>query len=923
MRYLVLLSLFVVGTFADAFGAVESGRSRGGVARRATSGAAQGQSVSGRATVSRSATNTTTGNVRARSAAPVATKPSVVARAASTQKVIGTGTKVASAAKNLLVDETCQAKYEGCMDSFCMLDNDTGGRCLCSDKNAELDAILLQIEELDLKTYQMATVGVEKIEMGSKASDVIAAADAAAAEAMGNSDGSSDKATRRSLTASLWDVPVEEEEDLFAFAPESSNGIDGKEGDALYLAADSLCTAQIPECAASMDMLKMLYGQRVKSDCTAYENSLKQQKLSSQQKLTAAEQALRSAALEQFQATNKYDLGQCTIEFRKCMQKTGGCGDDFSGCASVAAVDTTNTRKYTSKFAAGYKIQGPMTAIEISASTYDTLEAKKILCEHITDQCVKVKDKVWDAFLRESAPQIKSAELIAEDNIRQSCIGNISDCFQKACQDNMDPNNPDASYDLCLSRPGNMLNVCQIPLNACGVNTDSVEAAEESIIWEYVTARLASIRTNACTDAVRECIQADDRCGKDYLQCIGLDTDSIIRMCPADKLVACQMQYGDSEDDILEDEEVYMEISDIVQGIMLNIDNELMAECQRALDEAMVAACGSTENCDGMTVDEKLGSRSLEYDICQYDGFYGDYCVRDVTQITDEDLGRGCKEIDKNQVGVCIKANERKSFAGRISGEIPWQDVGFIDENGQFATSAMQGISKKGMTETEKKNINTELELLKGNIEAVIKTIEADPTVQFCMTGRTVQGIDKVTDQRVGRSQVVAQVREKQNVQSIGEGARFPKLTNHVRNVIAQSALKKAQENYSQRYNELLERMARDYVTIGERIAEIDGENALDARREHARASCVALPQGTALISGGHKREQVGKTVEKKLVGSQTVNRYNYKETVTATFAWENLVCTKCVRKQACASNRRKFCKRWGKVEEKCEEIQF
>ena len=45
-----------------------------------------------------------------------------------------------------------------------------------------------------------------------------------------------------------------------------------------------------------------------------------------------------------------------------------------------------------------------------------------------------------DTFLRKVAPQVKSAELIAEDKARQDCIGNISSCFQKACKDTIDPN---------------------------------------------------------------------------------------------------------------------------------------------------------------------------------------------------------------------------------------------------------------------------------------------------------------------------------------------------------------------------------------------------------------------------------------------------------------------------------------------------
>ena len=92
---------------------------------------------------------------------------------------------------------------------------------------------------------------------------------------------------------------------------------------------------------------------------------------------------------------------------------------------------TNNLKNSINKKQNTYQIKGAITNIEISASTYDNLMAKKPLCESVTKQCVAVADQVWDTFLREVAPQMKSAELIAENNARQNCIGNISSCFQE------------------------------------------------------------------------------------------------------------------------------------------------------------------------------------------------------------------------------------------------------------------------------------------------------------------------------------------------------------------------------------------------------------------------------------------------------------------------------------------------------------
>ena len=325
--------------------------------------------------------------------------PTVAARAATTQKVLNAGTSVQAANENTVIQNQCREKYYGCMDSFCMLDNENGGRCICSDKNAEYDQILADIERLDQQSYQMATVGVESIESGFDAT-------AAISSVVKDDSG---------VDLSLWDAYTVMDD----LDSGSANPLSGKEGDALFNASHQLCAQQMPECNEQLSMLSLMYRQQIRSDCTAYENSLNQQKQASQQKLAAAQTALRQASYEQLQAANKYDLGQCTVEFKNCMITTGGCGDDFAGCATVAAFDATNTRG-RGVGTRPYVIKGDKTDIEISASTYDILYSKKPLCDGITQQCVAVADQVWDTFLREAAPQIKNAELIAEDNARVS-----------------------------------------------------------------------------------------------------------------------------------------------------------------------------------------------------------------------------------------------------------------------------------------------------------------------------------------------------------------------------------------------------------------------------------------------------------------------------------------------------------------------
>ena len=1015
-------------------------------ASRAGSGGAAANAPATKTTAARAAVNTrtapraaaptaTTGGrtTAARSAKPAATtaQPKTVAARAATQKVIGSGTKVAGAAKNIVVSEECQAKYDGCMDAFCMLDNESGGRCLCSNRNEELDFILNEIEKLDEQSYQMATLGVEKLEMGADADEAIAAANAVA-DSLKRPEAK--KSAREALDLSAWNVIDDDvtEDEVFDV---SSSGkmmtpIDGKTGDALHLAAADLCKAQIPECAKDINMLQMMYGQRIKSDCAAYENSLKQRKTQSAQKLQTAERALREAALEQYQNANKFDLGQCTIKFKECMQTTAGCGNDFSSCASVVASDTTNVRKSSSNSNMNYKIEGAVTHIEISASTYDTLVAKKPLCENVTKQCTKVASQVWDTFLKEVAPQLKSAELIAEDDARQNCIGNISECFQKACKDTMDPKDPDGSYDMCLSRPETMLNVCKVPLNACGIDATSASAAQKSQIWDFVVARLNAIKVDACTTEVKECLTAEDVCGKDYLNCIGLDNYTIINMCHRDKLTACYSR-GGSEDD--QTEYIYS----VVQGLMLNIDNEFLAQCQKAADEAMIKVCGDTQNCDSMTITEGVGANALEYKVCEYtpvsptetvvgkvtiktpkvtdkyddngnklvsigaservedvvaktSDIYAYYnCKPDVALIPDEELlgqlvyeegqmfenklsagdqdsewYKKMKKYANSPAGTVehvkfktykalydlmdrtieqdtIKYKYKsytgyKQFAGVIDGVVNWGKLhavvtddcdgdgqedyagggSYLCITGQNDIVQTQNLGQNGVAKQEQ--ILSDVGSLMNSINNTIAAIESDPTVQFCMTGRKVQGL-----------KIFGKEGEKTGTRNAETEARFPNLIDTMKVTVAQSAFKKAQDNYNKKYKELDTQMRKDNVKLAERIAQVREKREMEDRAEVAARACLNLGMSAALPvssgSGGSKDAQGYTAVSKN-------DDPYYRETVTTTFSPTTLICKKCTRIQTCTKQAgykdcclvdSRHCKEWAEPVETCEETQY
>lgn len=616
--------------------------------------------------------------VSARTATPI-----VAARAATiTQKVVAPGTKVTAAAENTIVNATCREKYNGCMDTFCMIDNTSGGRCMCSDRITELNDALTKIGELDTHSYRLATEGVEKIEMGADADSTFAAANAAIDNLL--NDPETTAGTENELDIlSLWE-PVDwdsEIEDIFAATEEDP--MENQTGDALHRSASNLCVAQIPECTGDIEMLRMIYTQSIRSDCAAFENELKRMQTQSAQKLATAERAMRDAALTSLRTANRYDLGQCTLAFKECMQTTAGCGTDFTGCTGIIAAE--NARGGSAK---QVPIKGANTQIRIAASTLDVLLSKKPMCENITNSCVAVRDQVWDGFLREAAPAVKSAELAAESDLRMNCMTTVSNCIVKACKDNINPNDPDGSYDLCLSRPDTVKNLCKVELDKCEV--------VDTEVWDYVEMTLAAARVDACTTQARECFTNENACGKNFENCVGLDLADIRAMCPIAKLTACNVGVTD-----------IAQLDSIIGGIYLSVDNSMLDQCQNYVNEKMIELCGDTASCLAFEDDNVIGTEGLT----SFKNAVGDTVIEGLvsfsnvnivrTTSSDTNIKFGEYEIDIN--GYSKELNATTALKNRVVG-------------------ALQSAGNK--------------------INQKIAILSTDPRIDMCVKGRDMQHIN-------------------------------------------------------------------------------------------------------------------------------------------------------------------------------------
>lgn len=759
-------------------------------------------------------------------------------RAAATKKAISMGTKVATATENTVVSKDCQNAYYGCMDAFCMLDNASGGRCQCNDKITELDTILEQIMKLDEQSMRIATEGVETVEMGEYADQIKARTKSIEGEfATKEEKKVAAPAQKKSLDLSIFNNSSmfdDDDEDVFDTSNKEekikiADDLANKKGDELHKEAAKICTQQLPaDCRNSASMLQMTYAQKIRSDCTGYENSLKQKKAESTQKLQTAQKAVREAVLEDVKNKNKYTTeGECVVAFDQCMQTTAKCGADYTGCVADDTVLTMGTDG-TKGVATTAQIKTSASAIGVSANTLAMLTDKAPICESVLKQCENVRKGVWASFLKMIAPTLKSAEVSAEQNRRMNCIGTIVDCYKNACAAQW-PDQESAEYDMCLSNPEIVGNLCQIQINKCSTGTTGAD------VMEYVMAKLQALRVDACTTEVKQCLQSENNCGEGYINCIGLDKDIIVKMCTNSatnyKLMACQSKFQNNQ------YEVQNYVAQVAQGLILNMDNAALAACQEAGKKAMTDFCGSETECKGSKLESALAFNNadsllgkLRYRFCPMDAKTGKITYKDCKAVagaltkadytSDEDVW--VPDLEHALNFACFAFNDGTIDVNAESvvdlGEDLTEEERIEKENqALLARQALIASAQPGFyydcdndgDTTLKEEADRVADILTRKVKNILGRIETDNTVKQCVMGRDLKGITTYTGDDAGKA--FDDMWTMKSTSGVGKGA-FPNLMAQYRNIVADAVLGAAAKRYEQEYD--------NFVSVNEPKAE-------------------------------------------------------------------------------------------------------
>ena len=764
-----------------------------------------------------------------------------------------------------LYDQACYDAYFGCMDQFCVTDNASGGACNCSDNIIEYNEELASIESILDEANRLSTEELERVKAGADA-DIIFSGERRYDEDgnildAGELTAEEEKEKKRADLLALFNTNLYEEEDIFNDG--SMTNIADMIGQDLYNAANELCLAQVPEsCAGDIVFLQQLYSRQITSDCLGYKNSLAQRRGEAENELASAESAIRAALQESFDNANKFDLGQCMVEFKNCMRTDDACGDMWENCVSTIAMENMQNNAATST--AGTKV-ATVETYDITPSTMEILNAKRPICEHVLDQCVAVRDMVWPNFLREAAPTIKVAESQAESKFRQSCLTTISDCIQTACRDDIAGKGV-ATMDACLSRPEMARSFCKVEIDPC--------ERMEPLIWGYVEDKLAAMRVDACTQEVKDCFTDETRCGPNFENCIGMDYDYIHDICPIDTLVVCKANNPEFSMD---------DLDEMLMGLYLNIDNAMMDQCQNLVDLKMSEICGSTTDCNRFASDDTLGAGSVrsqkDGDVYRVTGMisFGSIKMGDIDGESTFDADGNADTLEPGEIGVA----EYIAKVRELNGDIESDNV---DNEAIIAT------------------IEEELNNIAGTINRTIDLIESDPEIQYCIKGRDLSQITGEEDDSTD--------------------GRFPNLLNQVKMQIATAALRQAQDNYNEKFNTAVAEATRNASAdlaqyMCQKIAENGGAGGSDVGMSTSLTTPYAISYEVGvgltaedLAKGGAGVIQAGGATftNGKYLGGSGFEDGGMTKTVRATFNRDTRTC------HICSQTTSQDCKTTGSV---------
>ena len=476
----------------------------------------------------------------------------------------------------------CRQVFHDCMDEFCANKDSQLKRCACSARMNEFDKTKKSLASAEDKlldfSQRLLTVNMDAedamaINTATEGEIAYAAKDTSKSKKLLDEiakklntsfNNSNFDQNLNAISLSLnTDMAFDSVSSMMGASTTSKSGTD------LYRSALPICRQMTLEICdqAELDIAESSYLMAIEQDCNTVSKSYQTQVDQARTKVLESSALLDMSRLDIYQQRNSDDILTCKRKMLDMLTDTTICGTDLGKCLDTSGryIDpTTGTAFLTadlwqlSKLIERPTAQQTWTNAPGNYMFVNFLNSKKTYLEPAMEKCQDISDYVWDSFLEDALAQIKLAQDLKLEQMRQSCTTLTTQCLDETLDSITEFDARALSiFGVAADRTVNAM--CADVTNACTAllaNTGDIEKEWETGMSGIATDKTYESILQTCREVGRSCIiQVCTSTSGNFGLCESIDTSinrkAIITGTACwDKVKECVLSAGDALTDI-------------------------------------------------------------------------------------------------------------------------------------------------------------------------------------------------------------------------------------------------------------------------------------------------------------------------------------------------------------------------------------
>lgn len=367
-----------------------------------------------------------------------------ISRAAATQ----TKDKMAPTASTFSYTK-CKEVYYSCMDEFCANKDTQLKRCACSARVNDFDEIkeILAKAEEELQNFNERLLSVNM-----EAEDAMAMVTATEGElAYAQDDESESKKILNEISDKLEAETTSSGKDSLTLTLDKAAAFDSldstlgssvtsKSGAGLYNAALPICQEMAMEVCdeASAAIVESGYQMAIEKDCNTVETAYENLTGAALAKTNEGSSLLDMSRLDIYQKRNSDDALTCRKKMLDAIYDPAVCGEDLIKCLDITGkyIDPGTGEAFLTKDLVNLSTaiirpteNQTWTTVSNNKDFVYFLENKKEYLESAMANCQDISSVIWDDFIEDAMAQIKLAQVVKLEEMRESCTTLTTECL--------------------------------------------------------------------------------------------------------------------------------------------------------------------------------------------------------------------------------------------------------------------------------------------------------------------------------------------------------------------------------------------------------------------------------------------------------------------------------------------------------------